>query len=732
MDPEKLVEQLIDQLKKDRTNLTKIVSTELSKVKGLRDFTKFESELKKSAKNLKENNDLNDKEIDQIEKLLDKRRDLMASEDKLSRAFGKAFVQMGVNATKSIAYGNAAGTATEFVQKFGAAAGRGSGKLSDLGESLEAFGVVGERLNQLLRRIDNNIEAFRTLSQTGASFGQSIIGLRNAAAEAGLPVTDFVNLIADGRETLAALFGSTTAGAREFAGLANSFRRTNRDVLAPLGFTVEEVNDLLLTNLNISRRTGIFQNQTAMDNIMSSRQFAIELDRLAKLTGQQRSELAKNIEQSLNNERFLARLNELDKDTRDAFLRFNSVIEGAAPELGAGLQDLIANSGVPVTDAALELAQNIPQLGDIIRQLESGQIDTFQALELVRDAAKDSNIALAGVAKTGTVDFTRLFGAINKVASLELDRAAVLAEQSRSEAFTQGVTAFEDASKRLAGVTSQFETSFFDVLGPIIGTGADGLNFALDKVGDGIKDLPTGIKATLFAFGQVLGGIVDFAKQQGAIIGAVATGTYLGNLKAGGGVGGFMGKTGKFLGRAGGIGLGATGLYGSYQMASQGETPGQRATGIIGGAASGALLGATVGSLIPVIGTAVGAVVGGLLGAGTTAFGAARTTGTLGETGFYAETKNRMVSVERGERVLSPTENSEYQSAIASGGSLQTALSNLDTQMSSLNGNITKLYQVNANSLDRLNNLVSLTVIGNDRATTTNKRLADVGQDMLT
>jgi chemotaxis protein histidine kinase CheA len=729
MDPEKLVEQLIDQLKKDRTNLTKVVSAELSKVKGLRDFTKFESELKKSAKNLKENNDLNDQEIDQIEKLLDKRRDLMASEDKLSRAFGKAFVQMGTNATKSIAYGNAAGTATEFVQKFASAAGRGSGKLSDLGESLEAFGVVGERLNQLLKRIDNNIEAFRTLSQTGASFGQSIIGLRNAAAEAGLPVTDFVNLIADGRETLAALFGSTTAGAREFAGLANAFRRTNRDVLAPLGFTVEEVNDLLLTNLNISRRTGIFQNQSVMDNIISSRQFAIELDRLAKLTGQQRSELAKNIEQSLNNERFLARLNELDKDTRDSFLRFNSVIEGAAPELGAGLQDLIATSGVPVTEAAMELFQNIPQLGDIIRQLESGQIDTFEALELVKDAAKDSNIALAGVAKTGTVDFTRLFAAINKVASLELDRAAVLAEQAESEAFTQGVTAFEDASKRLAGVTSQFETSFFDVLGPIIGTGADGLNFALDKVGDQIKDLPTGVKATLFAFGQVLGGIVDFAKQQGAIIGAVATGTYLGNLKAGGG---FMGKSGKFIGRAGGATLGATGLYGSYQLASQAETPGQRAMGIAGGAASGALLGATVGSLIPVIGTAVGAVLGGVLGAGTAAFGASRQTGTLGETGFYAETQNRMVSVERGERVLSPTENSQYQSAIASGGSLQTALSNLDTQMSSLNGNITKLYQVNANSLDRLNNLVSLTVIGNDRTNITNKRLADVGQDMLT
>ena len=236
----------------------------------------------------------------------------------------------------------------------------------------------------------------------------------------------------------------------------------------------------------------------------------------------------------------------------------------------------------------------------------------------------------------------------------------------------------------------------------------------------------------MFAFGQVLGGVVDFAKQQGAIIGAVATGTYLGNLKAGGGVGGFMGKSGKFIGRAGGATLGATGLYSSYQLASQAETPGQRAMGIAGGAASGALLGATVGSLIPVIGTAVGAVLGGVLGAGTAAFGASRQTGTLGETGFYAETNNRMVSVERGERVLSPQENSQYQSAIASGGSLQTALSNLDTQMSSLNGNITKLYQVNANSLDRLNNLVSLTVIGNDRTNITNKRLADVGQDMLT
>lgn len=732
MDPEKLVEQLINELRKDSKNLSEIVKRELSKVKGLRDFTKFESELKKSTKTLKENNDLNDDQIDQIEKLLDKRRDLLASEDKLSKAFGRTFQQLGVGASKAAIWGENTATASEFIKRFSDAAYKGTGKLSDLGSALEVFGPLGQRLNALLGRIDTNVDAFRTLAQTGASFGQSIIALRNAASSAGLPLVDFVNLVADGRETLAAFFGSTSAGALEFGRLANEFRRTNREALAPLGFTVDEINDVLLTNLNLARRTGMFERETVNSNIQSSRVLALEMDRLAKLTGQQRSTLTKQIEAGLSNEKFLARLNEVTPEVRRSLSLFQASISDLAPELATGLQDLIANSGVPVTAAAMELAQNVPQLGDIIRQLESGSINTEQALIAFRNIAKDASISLAGVAKTGTVEFTRLYGGINKVASLELDRLKVLEEQNKSEAFTKATTQFEDASKRLAGMTQSFETAFFDAMAPIIGGGANTLNASLDGLSGVIKGMPDGLKATLFGFGQVLGGIVDFAKQQGAIVGAVATGTFLGNIKANG-LGGALGSIGKTAGRVGGIGAGLTGLTASYQLAKTGQTAGEKALGIAGGAASGALTGAMIGSMVPVIGTAVGAIVGGIIGASTSAYGAAaRDTGTLGETGFYAETMNRRVNVEKGERVLSPGETQEYQASVTGAAALENAIASLNTQMGSVNSNLDKLYAVGRDSVNRLNTLVNLSAIGNENTSKTNKRLAETSSNMLT
>ena len=85
-----------------------------------------------------------------------------------------------------------------------------------------------------------------------------------------------------------------------------SLERLGIDRLAPLGFTVDEINETLLLNLDSQRRTGILNQLTDKQRVNSAINFAEELDRLAKLTGQQRDELRKQIEQQQANERFQA------------------------------------------------------------------------------------------------------------------------------------------------------------------------------------------------------------------------------------------------------------------------------------------------------------------------------------------------------------------------------------------------------------------------------------------
>ena len=133
----------------------------------------------------------------------------------------------------------------------GKAAFEGQGNISAFTDNL------GKPLAFLGRRLDTNIETFRQLSQVGGNFGKSIVDLRLAAGEAALPLDDFAKLVASNSNNLAALFGSTSQGAKEIANLGRITREVGIDRLAPLGFTVDEINETLLLNLDNQRRSGV-------------------------------------------------------------------------------------------------------------------------------------------------------------------------------------------------------------------------------------------------------------------------------------------------------------------------------------------------------------------------------------------------------------------------------------------------------------------------------------------
>ena len=77
----------------------------------------------------------------------------------------------------------------------GKAAFEGQGSISAFTDNVRGLGFLGNRL-------DVNIETFRQLSQSGANFGQSIVELRNAAADAALPLDDFAALVANNSQNL--------------------------------------------------------------------------------------------------------------------------------------------------------------------------------------------------------------------------------------------------------------------------------------------------------------------------------------------------------------------------------------------------------------------------------------------------------------------------------------------------------------------------------------------------
>ncbi len=732
MDPKDL-DSIIEAIKKaDRASFTKALSEALAKANRGSQVSAFNTQIKKSIidnqKNAQKQRELTnvlDQQVDAYEKLL-------KSQSNLAKGFESVFLRMGFGEQRAKIYSENATLAAGAVKQFGKAATDGSGRINDYTAAFKDFGLVGYTINDLGERLQKNVDVFRTLSNVGAAFGQNLITLRETATSAGLPLQDFVELIGQNSEKLAALFGTTTQGAIEFSRLSKQFRDTNIGALAPLGFTVSDINDVLLTNLELQRRTGTFIEGADQQQLDSARSLAFELDRLSKLTGQQRTELLKTMESQMSNERLLAFLGSQTDETRQRLQAFSASVGTLAPGLAEGFQDLIANAGTPVTAASRSLIQNIPEATEIIQQLTNGTLSSSQAMVQLRDAAQRSNDSLRGVAQTGTVEFAKLFGEVNKLAKAKLDETAVTEEQlAKQNKLTAAVTEFESVSKELSASFQSLETGFFATLGTVIGDGTSGINKGLTGLAGFIKDLNPVTKAILFSTKTVGSYFLDKAGQ----VLTTGLGTALGIRMSGGGLGGGLGAMGGKLGGAarvaGGVGLGITGVGIGSAMAGSAESNSGKLLGVGTSAASGALAGATIGSIIPGLGTAIGGVIGAILGA-SAGMGSLqpekRATGTMGEIGLPFEPRNTMARLEAGERVLNPTEAKEY------GGGNEAMLSQysqLNSQMTQYNATAKEMLQLQKDNNRAVSTLVAVNMATEKNTKKTSKMVDKVGPSLV-
>lgn len=565
----------------------------------------------------------------------------------------------------------------------GKAAFEGSGSISAFTDNL------GKPLQVLGQRLDVNIETFRQLSQTGANFGQSIVSLRQAAGTAALPLDDFAKLVGQNATSLAALFGSTTQGARGIAELGAAVREQGIASLAPLGFTVDEINETLLLNLESQRRTGVFDRLTGDQQRKSAIAFASELDRLAKLTGQQRDQLRSQIESAMSNERFAVALQGQTEETRQRLQAFAGTVGGISPELAEGFQDLIANGGVAVTDAARDIVQNVPQAGALVNQLIAGTLSSEQALVRLRDISATSVDRFAKATVTGQVEFLRLQGGFIELGRRVTDTGAVLDEQNATVgSLTKNLTTFEQASKVLSSQFQAIETGLLQSFGPALGGLVGGIQGLMGGLGGIASVLAKSPALTGTAIAGILAGKYLFNK--GAQIAIVAAGTRMGTAHLmGGSMGGMLGKGGRMAGGMAGRllpGLGAAiGIGSSLSMlASDDKEQQSKGKAGLGGAAAGALIGTMIA---PGVGTLIGAGIGSMAGQ---MFGGGKQFGggmDAGKTYLTGERGPEMVTAGTSSAV---TANHDLQK-IFNTEALESKMNSMVTALNSANTNLTNM-----------------------------------------
>jgi hypothetical protein len=592
-------------------------------------------------------------------------------------------------------------TARDAVVGLAGAAYKGEGSFSAFSDNLKSMGSVGKSIGFLGERLDVNVETFRQLTQVGASFGQSIVEMRQAAGTARLPLDDFAKLVGENSKALAAMYGTSTAGAKAVAGLTDDLRRLGNEQLAPLGFTVEEQNEAMIVNLEMLRRTGLLEGMTSGQRVQSSIAFAKQLDLLAKATGLQRQDIVSGIQSAQSNSRLQAALAGPLKGMAGDVLGLSSSIQGMAPSMTEGLNDLLAAQGRPITEAAQQL--NIAfgnQLGPIIRDFTTGVIDQQTALNRIINASGNSVDKFGKIAQTGALEVLNPFFAdLVSLSERSINLAKAQEEQEKAASpLTQQLTTFQDAVKTLSSQFQSIETGLLASFGPALGGLVNFTTGFMDKFGGIATALASNPALTGAAIGTVLAGMAffDIAKQ----IMITTTGVAAGIRMAGGmgGMFGGVGKAAKFgltralpaVGAAVGVGSSA------MMLGSEDEQIRRQGKYGLGGAAAGAATGALIGSVVPVIGTLIGGLIGAGLGAmAGQSIGAPedqRTLGTIGATGSMFEPASKMLHVEKGERVLNHAETQNYNA-------METHLSSLVSETQASNKALT-------DSVETLNKLL--------------------------
>jgi hypothetical protein len=406
---------------------------------------------------------------------------------------------------------------------------------------------------------------------------------------------------------------------------------------------MEETAEYTADYIKLQTRLGRSQQMSDTQIAQGTAAYTMQLDRLAKITGKQRDEIAAGLEKESLDARMKAVMATMDDTARANLTGVTQILEAASPQAAEAVREMVATGGVPISDFGKDLVRLNPNLAAMSRGLRDGTVTQDEYLAEVRKTAEMANnltdeqkkqfATMSGLGSAvgsaaiefmglqnvgegsadaldaqqkaanrnaaGLLDFERRVTEVrNKIKVALIDSGIFgLLETSIDKVISyftseEGMAAVEDTIKSMAAGIKEFVDLIQD----------KGLFGALgEKMGDALKSVltsPAVLTAVGGAFALLLGG----AAIKSAVTGAI------GGLFTGGGGGGGGGK-GRGRGGGGGVGKGAGSAVGNFV--------GSMGAGVMKGAATGLAAFANPQILVGagILGGAITAVGAGIAGA---------------------------------------------------------------------------------------------------------------------
>ena len=491
-----------------------------------------------------------------------------------------------------------------------------TGAIAKMGASIPFLGAAmtatAEATKFALTQIQQVADNFRELGQVGALTADGMTGVRQALLDSGLTQQGLTNIVKQNSEAFSMLGGTVGNGTVKFSKFVGNLTKDGSRAgiqLRQLGLSADDMGEAAAAYVEIQGRLGTSQRMTQDQLTAGTVRYTRELDIISKITGQTRKELQNSQKAALDEQRFRAKIDAMQRsgqgEAAQNALNLSAALQKVAPEAAKGFRDIFAAGGSATTEEATRLlaatdgaivgiVQQLARGGDIGDALGQLQTALGKTTDRVNTTAQFADISSYLGNYSQLLDVTKLSAGDLKTAiesAKETQDKQAAGQDEYTKKVVEAQQQLELAAKRvqdlgfnLATFAIPAVTTFAEVLNKVAGT----INKELG--GTGVAGDGAGTMAeTAGGYGGVLAGTAAGAKlgmmygAGGGLVGVAAGGVIGGVI---GGAAGYFG--GRSLGRSAAAGSGAP--SGAASTPSTGAAPATSGTGAAapsGGAGGG-------------------------------------------------------------------------------------------------------------------------------------------------
>ena len=243
-------------------------------------------------------------------------------------------------------------------------------------KDLPIVGVVAGLFAQLAEIQEENLSAYRKLTDNGVSFGGSLQTVRRSALEMGMSLDEFNRSIKNNADILAKMGGNAEAGAKAFVGINKALKDSKLgDQLLAMGMDFTQMADAVG---DFVRNTGGLSQEQLKDYnavAQAAGEYAKQTDMLSKLTGQSREMQEKLLAEQAKNAAWQAKLATM------------SPLE--AKKAAEALQNAMAVGGKGAADHLQSMVLGFPDMTPEARQFHAIMGEASEAVDGMADHIYD-------------------------------------------------------------------------------------------------------------------------------------------------------------------------------------------------------------------------------------------------------------------------------------------------------------------------------------------------------